>query len=254
MEHKVQSVASSGGVVSRQVLTTQRPPLKTSSSYRISSRGGADLPFQARPWRRPRSARQDAAGGHTTTWDNRRGLGLNWDRSELGWVSQEPPGALRLGCAHGSWQPVVMGADLHQDDELDFRLLDVKARLSRHVLAKHSSQSPVAHSARMERAGGLLPLSEGARLRWIGISTDFVPLTLGAAGLWLDHTLQLWHHVMPAFLPARHFRGAARASRDRCWLLGWKRTECGVDTGPVLGRRGRAAVSPWATSCWASFT
>ncbi|CAE7832154.1 wdhd1 [Symbiodinium necroappetens] len=50
-----------------------------------------------------------------------------------------------------------------EDEELDFRLLDVKTR--------------------MERAGGLLPLSEGARLRWIGISTDFVPLTLDTSGV-----------------------------------------------------------------------
>ncbi|CAE7616727.1 wdhd1 [Symbiodinium natans] len=50
-----------------------------------------------------------------------------------------------------------------EDDELDFRLLDVKSRV--------------------DRAAGHLPLSEGARLRWLGISTDFVPLTVDTSGV-----------------------------------------------------------------------
>ena len=36
---------------------------------------------------------------------------------------------------------------------------------------------------RAHRASGHLPLGDGARLRWLGISEDFVPLTVGSAGM-----------------------------------------------------------------------
>ena len=79
-------------------------------------------------------------------------------------------------------------AACNEDNELDFRLLDVKSRpaLPARVWVDAMEMLATARSAsrtRMARAAGHLPLSEGARLRWLGISEDFVPLTLGPAGM-----------------------------------------------------------------------
>lgn len=80
-------------------------------------------------------------------------------------VSGEPVTMVaRSGCLFVVTRAAGLGTpELDQDDALDFRVLEI--------------------SSRSQRAAGRLPLSPGARLRWIGFSNEFAPLTLDTEGV-----------------------------------------------------------------------
>lgn len=66
--------------------------------------------------------------------------------------------------ARGPFLLVVTGAhDVDSDDALEFRLLDVKTR--------------------SQRSAGRLPLSRESRLRWLGFTTELIPLAIDSVGV-----------------------------------------------------------------------
>ena len=104
--------------------------------------------------------------------------------------------------SRGSWLLIVTKLPGRRSDDapLEFRLVDVEGR--------------------SEWASGPLPLTPGARLRWVGISEDYAVMTLDTSG-GVRALLAQGHNALPSFewVPVQNLQEEERASSASLWAV-----------------------------------